>query len=376
MSNNNQNMSFWQKFMKSMTKANDLEREDEVMLDHDYDGIKELDNVLPPWWLYGFYITIGISIFYYIAIHILGWYGQENEYKQEVAQFEQYKAENPQFFTTDNLTAKMDAASLAKGKELFTAKTCVACHLVDGGGLIGPNLTDKNWILGGDFASVMNTIAKGGRPGKGMVAWEKTISPEDRQLLASYVLSLQGTTPATPKAAEGDLWENGVKVGGESTVAKVAKALDFNGEKLNVLEGGIEEQLINFMASDEYKKATPEVLKEKWFNFDNINFEMGSADKITAESQGQLENLAKILKANPTVKVKIGGYTDKKGDDAGNQKLSQKRADFIKAELTKLGVGAQVTGAEGYGEQYAKVDENATDAERAVDRKMALRLEK
>jgi cytochrome c oxidase cbb3-type subunit 3 len=376
MSNNNQNMSFWQKFMKSMTKANDLEREDEVMLDHDYDGIKELDNVLPPWWLYGFYITIGISIFYYVAIYILGWYRQEDEYKEEVAQFEQYKAENPQFFTTDNLTAKMDAASLAKGKELFTAKTCVACHLVDGGGLIGPNLTDKNWILGGDFASVMNTIAKGGRPGKGMQSWEKQISLEDRQLLASYVLSLQGTTPATPKAAEGDLWENGVKVGGESTVAKVAKALDFNGEKLNVLEGGIEEQLINFMASDEYKKATPEVLKEKWFNFDNINFEMGSADKITAESQGQLENLAKILKANPTVKVKIGGYTDKKGDDAGNQKLSQKRADFIKAELTKLGVGAQVTGAEGYGEQYAKVDENATDAERAVDRKMALRLEK
>jgi cytochrome c oxidase cbb3-type subunit III len=214
MSNNNQNMSFWQKFMKSMTKANDLEREDEVMLDHDYDGIKELDNVLPPWWLYGFYITIAISIFYYVAIHILGWYGQEDEYKQEVAQFEQYKAENPQFFTTDNLTAKMDAASLAKGKELFASasKNCTACHLADGGGLIGPNLTDKNWIMGGDFKTILNTISKGGRLNKGMEAWEKKISLEDRQLLASYVLSLQGTTPATPKAPEGDLWENGVKV--------------------------------------------------------------------------------------------------------------------------------------------------------------------
>lgn len=210
-------MSSWQKFMKSMTKANDLEREEEVMLDHDYDGIKELDNVLPPWWLYGFFITIGISVFYYVAIYILGWYGQADEYKAEVAQFEEYKAQHPELFSTANLTALTDAESLAKGKVLFTEKTCVACHLPDGGGLIGPNLTDKNWILGGDFQSVFNTISKGGRPGKGMVAWESTISKDDRQLLASYVLSLQGTTPANPKAPEGDLWENGVKV--EATTA-------------------------------------------------------------------------------------------------------------------------------------------------------------
>ena len=209
---NNQNMSFWQKFMKSMTKANDLEREHEVLLDHDYDGIKELDNVLPPWWLWGFYITIAISLFYYVAVNIFGWYGQENEYQQEVALFETYKSEHPELFSTANLKALTDEASIAKGKILFTEKTCVACHLVDGGGLIGPNLTDKYWIFGGDFQNVFNTIAKGGRPGKGMVAWESTINKDDRQLLASYVLSLQGTTPANPKAAEGDLWENGKKV--------------------------------------------------------------------------------------------------------------------------------------------------------------------
>jgi cytochrome c oxidase cbb3-type subunit 3 len=210
---NKQNMSFWQKFMKSMTKANDLDREDEVMLDHDYDGIKELDNVLPPWWLYGFYITIAISIFYYVGIHILGLYqNQDKEYLQEVANFEEYKAANPELFSTANLTALKDEASLSKGKVLFKDKTCVVCHLVDGGGLIGPNLTDKNWILGGDFQSIFNTITKGGRPGKGMVPWESTISKDDRQLLASYILSLQGTTPAVPKAPEGDIWENGVKV--------------------------------------------------------------------------------------------------------------------------------------------------------------------
>lgn len=374
MSNNNQNMSFWQRFMKSMTKANELEREQDVMLDHDYDGIKELDNVLPPWWLYGFFITIAISIFYYIGIYVFNWYGQEDEYKAEVAQFDQYKLAHPEYFSDANLKLLTDPADLAKGKQLFTDKTCVACHKPDGSGLIGPNLTDKNWIMGGDFAGIFNTISKGGRTGKGMIAWEKSISKEDRQLLASYVYSLQ-QNHVEGKAPEGDLWENGVKVGG-AAVAKEAKDLDFNGEKLKVFAGGIEESLINFMNSDEFKNATPDVLKEKWFNFDNITFEMGAADKITPESKVQLDNLAKILKANPAVKVKIGGYTDKKGDDASNLALSQKRADFIKAELTKAGVGAQVTGAEGYGEKFATVDENATDEERASDRRMALRLEK
>ncbi len=106
--------------------------------------------------------------------------------------------------------------SIARGKELFTEKTCTACHLDDGRGLIGPNLTDKNWILGGDFKSVYNTISKGGRPGKGMMAWESSISKDDRQLLASYVLSLQknfvaGKEPG--KEPEGDLWENEIKIG-------------------------------------------------------------------------------------------------------------------------------------------------------------------
>lgn len=373
---NNQNLSTWQRLLKSLTKANDMDREQDVMLDHDYDGIKELDNVLPPWWLWGFFITIGITIFYLASTWVFDNYKQANEYDAEVKEFADYQAAHPELFSDANLAQLTDEASLAKGKELFTAKTCVVCHKPDGSGLVGPNLTDKNWILGGDFKSVFNTIAKGGRPGKGMVAWESTISKEDRQLLASYVLSLQ-KSPVAGKAPEGDLWENGVKVGADAvSTVKEATTLDLNGEKLNVFKGGIEDQLLTFFASDEFKNATPEVLKEKWFDFDNITFEMGSADKITAESQGQLENLAKILKANPTIKVKIGGYTDKVGDDAKNKVLSQKRADFIKAELTKLGVGAQVTGAEGYGEQFAKVDEKASDEERSSDRRMALRLEK
>ena len=82
--------------------------------------------------------------------------------------------------------------------------------MADGGGCIGPNLTDDHWIMGGGFKNVFHTISKGGRPGKGMIAWESTINPQERQLLASYVLSLQGTIPANPKASEGDIvWKKG-----------------------------------------------------------------------------------------------------------------------------------------------------------------------
>ncbi|WP_317127597.1 MULTISPECIES: OmpA family protein [unclassified Chryseobacterium] len=103
---------------------------------------------------------------------------------------------------------------------------------------------------------------------------------------------------------------------------------------------------------------------------------MGSSTELEAGSQGQLDNLVAILKAFPDAKVKIGGYTDKTGNEASNVKLSQARADFIKAALAKAGVGAQVLGAEGYGSKFATVDAKASDAERAADRKMSVRFAK
>ena len=210
MNKNSENISGWKKFMKSMTKANELGTEEDIMLDHDYDGIKELDNVLPPWWLYGFYITIAISIFYIIQVfYNPEEYSQAKEYTAEVAkgkeEVEAYKAENPELFNTDNIVAFTDEENLAKGKELFTSKTCFACHLADLGGSIGPNLTDNTWVLGGDVKSIFKTITNGGRPGKGMIPWESTITREERIQLASYIISMQGTFPANPKAAEGDI---------------------------------------------------------------------------------------------------------------------------------------------------------------------------
>ena len=204
------NSSLWQKFLKFATKAKEIENEEEILLDHDYDGIQELDNVLPPWWLWGFYITIAISLFYIVQAYYFDSYNQQNELEAELKvaaeEVEAYKAANPKLFDTSNLVALTDTKSLAEGKVLFETKTCVVCHLNDGGGSIGPNMTDDNWILGGGFKNIYNTISKGGRPGKGMIAWETVLSAKERQLLTSYILSLKGTTPAVPKAPEGEIW--------------------------------------------------------------------------------------------------------------------------------------------------------------------------
>lgn len=159
--------------------------------------------------------------------------------------------------------------------------------------------------------------------------------------------------------------------------AKTDENIDLNGVMLKGYKGGMEDQMISFLKSDGYKSAADDAaLKDKWYDFDHVNFKMGSSTELEAGSQGQLDNLVTILKAFPDSKIKIGGYTDKTGNEASNVKLSQARADYIKAALGKAGVGAQVLGAEGYGSKFAKVDAKASDAERAADRKMSVRFAK
>lgn len=160
--------------------------------------------------------------------------------------------------------------------------------------------------------------------------------------------------------------------GGEADRKLTEVALP-NGTKLQAYPGGIEDQLIKFIQSDEFRNGTEESLKNKWFNFDDLNFKFGSTE-LAPESKRQLDNIVAILKAFPAVKIKIGGYTDRKGDDAANKKLSDDRAKAVKAALEKAGVGAQVPEAEGYGEQFATVAETANDDERKADRKTAIRL--
>ena len=105
----------------------------------------------------------------------------------------------------DKVTLLTEPAAVAEGKAIFTTN-CVLCHKADGGGAIGPNLTDTSWILGGGIKNLFKTITEGGRPGKGMVAWKESLKPTEIQKVASYVLSLQGTKPAVGKAPEGDVW--------------------------------------------------------------------------------------------------------------------------------------------------------------------------
>lgn len=147
-----------------------------------------------------------------------------------------------------------------------------------------------------------------------------------------------------------------------------------NGSTLKAYPAGIEEQVINFLQSD-YKNWTENQLKDKWFDFDNLNFETGTAN-IMPESQVQLENIAAILRLFPDAKIKIGGYTDKTGDEAINKKLSQQRADAVKHYLEAQNLGGQVVGAEGYGSEFAKISSTASDEERAKDRRVAISIRK
>ena len=172
--------------------------------------------------------------------------------------------------------------------------------------------------------------------------------------------------------------EHGATASAEHGSAKKASVeVEVNGTKLKAFEDGLEQQMANFLSSGNYKNAADDAaLKDKWYNFDQVNFKMGTTNQLEAGSAEQLKNLAAILKAFPEAKINVGGYTDKTGKEDINTKVSQGRADFIKAELTKLGVGAQVISAEGYGSKFATVPAESSDAERAVDRKMAVRFTK
>lgn len=203
--------NWFKKTYKKLLAKKPIEKEQEIILDHNYDGIRELDNVLPPWWVYMFYATIVFAVVYLVRYHIFDGVNQDEEYEIAVAEaraeIEEYKKTAKDLIdvnTVELLTGKQD---IAAGKTVFEAN-CVACHKVDGGGGIGPNLTDDYWILGGGIKNVFNTISEGGRDGKGMVAWKTDLRPSEMAQVASYVLSLHGTNPADAKDPEGDLWVN------------------------------------------------------------------------------------------------------------------------------------------------------------------------
>ncbi|NQY29367.1 MAG: c-type cytochrome [Flavobacteriaceae bacterium] len=204
--------SWISKFYKEATNAIPIDQEDEIILNHNYDGIKELDNALPPWWVWGFYATIVFAVVYMAKYHVFGGETQSQEFETEMEQaridIEEYKKTAKDLVDYTTVVALTEVADITAGKEIFI-QNCAVCHKPDGAGGIGPNLTDEYWVLGGGIKNVFKTISQGGRPSKGMEAWSKKgLKPSKIQQVASYILTLEGTNPAGAKKPEGELWVN------------------------------------------------------------------------------------------------------------------------------------------------------------------------
>ncbi len=209
---------FWERVFQIKPVASDQD----TVINHPHDGIYELDNPPPPWFMFLFYGTMAFAVIYYIRFTFTdSGYTQAEEYAEEVRIAEEEKSK---FLATagdivdeSTVTLLTEEADLAKGKLIFNAN-CVACHGEYGEGISGPNLTDLYWKYGGDIKDVFETV-KYGRPG-GMQAWAQNMPPKSLQAVASYVISLEGTKiPAgiTPKAAEGDLYDRNAASTEEAT---------------------------------------------------------------------------------------------------------------------------------------------------------------
>ncbi len=176
---------------------------DKLIKDHDYDGIRELDNDLPPWWKWLFYITIIFSIVYCIRLFVFHSDDlvQDREYEKAMVEAEMNKPVQSEAIEF-KLVLLEDETSIASGKETWD-KICAVCHLVDGGGLVGPNMTDNYWIHGNTVEDMFNIITTGVIE-KGMIPYKDQLSEQKRLEVISFILvKLQGTSPATPKAPEG-----------------------------------------------------------------------------------------------------------------------------------------------------------------------------
>ncbi|MES2131201.1 MAG: cbb3-type cytochrome c oxidase N-terminal domain-containing protein [Bacteroidota bacterium] len=195
--------------LEKLNASVDVEKEQDIMLDHDYDGIKELDNDLPPWWKYGFYLTIIIAVIYLINFHVIGTGDlQTAEYNKAMAQA---KLEVEEYMKTaannvDETNVKqLEGADIESGKQLFIAN-CAACHGKLAQGSVGPNLTDDYWLHGGSLPDVFKTI-KYGWVDKGMKSWKEDLSPVQIAQISGFIKTLKGSNPPEAKAPQGDLFK-------------------------------------------------------------------------------------------------------------------------------------------------------------------------
>lgn len=217
---------FIDRLSSNLTKSVPLAREEEILMDHSYDGIRELDNVLPPWWVYLFWGSIvwGFGYLFYFHISAKGDLSAA-EYEKEMAAakiaVEKYRATLSNLVDENTVELLTDEKSIEAGKAIFD-KNCFTCHgMVGEGNSIGPNLTDAYWLHGGGIRNVFTTI-KYGVPAKGMISWEKQLPAGDIQHVASYILSLQGSNPPNGKAPQGEMWKEEGPLGGVPAEAMVA----------------------------------------------------------------------------------------------------------------------------------------------------------
>ncbi|MFZ1289703.1 MAG: cbb3-type cytochrome c oxidase N-terminal domain-containing protein [Melioribacteraceae bacterium] len=200
--------SGFKKLMHLLNQRPSINDEQKLLLDHDFDGIKELNNKIPPWFMAIFYGSIIWATIYMVDYHILGSGNvQEDEFtaEVEVASLErEILNKSGKLLNEENVTVSNDAVALANGKNIFI-KNCAACHGQNGEGLVGPNFTDDYWIHGNKINDLFKTI-KYGVPAKGMISWQTQLDPNQMQEVASYILTLRGSNPANPKAPEGTIY--------------------------------------------------------------------------------------------------------------------------------------------------------------------------
>ena len=210
---------WWQRWTGFGVKLADEQRI--LIKGHDYDGIHELDNRMPPWLAFLFQGTIVFAVIYLIIYHLTG-IGDlpmaelEKETQIVEAKKTAFLEKAAAKINENSVTLLTDAKTLEEGKAIFTAN-CAACHAADGGGTVGPNLTDEYWLHGGGIKNVFKTI-KYGVPEKGMISWEKQLNPLKMQQVSSYIVSLKGSKPATPKAPQGEIYKEEAAAA-DSTVA-------------------------------------------------------------------------------------------------------------------------------------------------------------
>ena len=202
-------VSWWSALRERLTDAVPVAQEQVIMLDHEYDGVRELDNNLPPWWKGLFYLTIAFAPVY-LYFNQFSDYARtvDEEYTTEMslaeARVAAYLSTQENVLDESNVPLLAESDALGRGQVIFTAK-CSPCHGKAAEGGIGPNLTDEYWLHGGSVTEVYHTI-KNGVPEKGMIPWKNELRPRDIQELASFILSLRGTDPANGKEPQGELY--------------------------------------------------------------------------------------------------------------------------------------------------------------------------